>query len=48
MEADFGINCFSTIQNYWAVVKKDQTFSEKVQQLSLMIVNANSENERNK
>lgn len=49
MEFDLGIDCFSTIENYKAVVKKEQIFnksvSEKVQELSLAIEQAKDEDE---
>jgi predicted AAA+ superfamily ATPase len=49
MEKELDIHCFTTIQNYKAVVKKEQIFnksvSEKVQQLSLMIEQAKDEKE---
>ena len=47
LEYDLGLNCFTTIQNYRAVAKKEQIYnksvSEKVQHLSLLIENAQDE-----
>lgn len=49
MEEDLGIDCFTTISRYTAVVKKEQIFnrnvSEKVQELSRAIENARDEAE---
>ena len=49
MEKGLGINCFTTIQNYQAVVKKDYIYnksvSEKVQKLSFLVENAKDERE---
>ena len=47
MEQELGINCFTIVTNYKAVVKSEQIFnksvSEKVQELSLAIENAEDE-----
>ncbi|WP_324823143.1 ATP-binding protein [Sinanaerobacter sp. ZZT-01] len=47
LEQELNINCFTTIQNYKAVTKKEQIFnksvSEKVQKLSLMMEQAEDE-----
>ena len=44
LEKDLGLDCFTLLQNYTAVVKKDHVFnqsvSEKVQGLSLLLENA--------
>lgn len=49
IEETLGINCFTTIENYQAVGKKEQIFnksvSEKVQELSLNIEQAKDETE---
>lgn len=49
IERELDINCFTTIQNYKAVVKKEHIFnksvSEKVQQLSILIEQAKDEKE---
>lgn len=49
IEETLGINCFTTIENYQAVGKKEQIFnksvSEKVQELSLNIEQAKNETE---
>lgn len=49
IEKELDLNCFSIIQNYQAVGKKDQIYnkniSQKVQQLSIDIENTNSDDE---
>ncbi len=49
IERDLNVNCFSIIQNYKAVVKKEHIYnknvSEKVQKLSLLIEQSSDENE---
>ncbi len=49
IEQELGITCFSTIQNYNAIVKKEQIFNKdvsiKVQKLSKLIENVNDEEE---
>ncbi|WP_455645200.1 ATP-binding protein [Methanosphaera sp.] len=49
IENELGINCFTTIQNYQAIIKKEQLFNKdvslKVQELSKSIENAADENE---
>lgn len=49
IEADLGIDCFSVLSDYRALVKQEKNYyrsvSEKVQALSLKIASANDENE---
>lgn len=49
IESDLGIDCFSTIQNYHSIPKKEQMYnrevSEKVKSVSRRIENAKDENE---
>ena len=49
MEKELGINCFSVVENYEAIVKSEQIFnksvSEKVQELSASIEGARDEEE---
>ena len=49
IEKALGIDCFSTISNYKAIVKKERMYnrniSEKVQDISIKIENASDENE---
>ena len=49
IEEELGINCFSVLENYSAVVKKEQIYnksvSEKVQELSASIEGAKTEDE---
>ena len=49
IEKDLGIDCFSTLSNYRALVKQEKNYyrsvSEKVQMLSLQIASAADENE---
>lgn len=49
IEEELGINCFTILEHYDAVVKKEQIYnksvSEKVQELSTLIENANTDDE---
>lgn len=49
IEDDLNINCFTTIQNYNSIIKKEQLYNKdvsiKVQELSSNIEKANNENE---